>query len=268
MRGVGGTGGNRASRVSVDAAAAGARRQLARMARAADGFDAARYFRGDHRLRFYNVGTERMRALARTIYRANRDRWSIDDAIAFASSMIADRYLETKSVGIEVLALYRRQFPPRLLSIVKGWLAGNQSANWATTDAICGSLVGPLLVEYPQRAAEMARWARHSNMWVRRASIVGLIRPVRNGTALDLLYANARLLHGDREDLIQKAVGWALREAGKNDPARLERYLRENGPSIPRTSVRYAIERFDDPTRRELLKATRHSFSHGSEHGR
>jgi hypothetical protein len=71
----------------------------------------------------------------------------------------------------------------------------------------------------------MARWSKHRNLWVRRASIVGLIPLARRGQALDRLYAIARRLHPDDEDLIQKAVGWALREAGKADMARLERYL-------------------------------------------
>ena len=60
------------------------------------------------------------------------------------------------------------------------------------------------------------------------------------------MYAIARRLHADREDLIQKAVGWALREAGKTDMPRLERYLRANGAAIPRTTLRYAIERFPE----------------------
>jgi 3-methyladenine DNA glycosylase AlkD len=64
------------------------------------------------------------------------------------------------------------------------------------------------------------------------------------------------LLHADREDLIQKAVGWMLREAGKRNAVRLERYLRSEGPAIPRTTIRYAIERFPATKRRQLLKAT------------
>jgi 3-methyladenine DNA glycosylase AlkD len=96
-------------------------------------------------------------------------------------------------------------------------------------------------------------------MWVRRASIVGLIPLARKGESLDLVYQIAKRLHADREDLIQKAVGWALREAGKTDPARLERYLRANGASVPRTTLRYAIERFPEAKRRNLLVATRKS---------
>jgi 3-methyladenine DNA glycosylase AlkD len=241
----------------VRAAASAAKRALGAMKRPASDFDASRYFRGDHRLGFYNVGTTQMRALARSIHAAHRERWSIDDAMALADVLIADRYLEVKSVGVEVLARYRRDFSPRLLARWKRWLASNHSANWATTDAICGELIGPLLTAYPHLAPGMREWAGHRNMWVRRASIVGLIALARRGNALDVLYDIARRLHADEEDLIQKAVGWALREAGKTDMTRLEAYLRQNGPMIPRTTLRYAIERFPEPARRALLAATR-----------
>ena len=237
-------------------AAADAVRALKRLGRPAGAFDASRYFRAAD-LGFYNVGTPAMRALARSIYDAHRDEWSIDDAMAFADELIVDRHLEAKSVGIEVVARFRRDFAPRLLPKWKRWLAQNHSANWATTDAICGMLIGPLLVRYPALTDQMRRWARARNMWVRRAAAVSLIPSLRTGAALDVGYAVAMQLHGDREDLIQKAVGWMLRESGKNDPKRLERYLRANGQAIPRTTVRYAIERFPPRLRRALLTVTR-----------
>jgi len=231
---------------------------LKKLSRPAGQFDASRYFRGAADLGFYNVGTTAMRALARSVYDRHRDEWTVDDAMKLADALIVDRHLEAKSVGIEVVARHRREFTPRLLPAWKRWLAKNHSANWATTDAICGTLIGPLIVQHPQLAVQMRAWARHPNMWVRRAAAVGLIPSVRQGVALDLGYEVAQQLHGDREDLIQKAVGWMLREAGKTDPARLERYLLANGPSIPRTTLRYAIERFSESKRRSLLKATRH----------
>ena len=246
------------SRGDVSAAARDAAKALARMARPSGEFDASRYFRGAGDLGFYNVGTPEMRALARSIHEAHRTDWSIDEAMAFADALIVDRHLEVKSVGIEVVARYRREFTPRLLARWKGWLAANHSANWATTDAICGLLIGPLLVACPLLAVRMRTWARdRRNLWVRRASIVGLIPLARKGEALDVLYDVAAQLHPDTEDLIHKAVGWALREAGKADATRLERHLRRNGPSIPRTTVRYAIERFDERKRRALMQATR-----------
>jgi 3-methyladenine DNA glycosylase AlkD len=233
-----------------------ARRALARLARPSGSFDASRYFRDAGSLGFYNVGTDRVRALARDIVRDN-PAWTVDDACAFASLLVADRVLEVKGIGIEALGCYRRQFTPALLPRWKRWLANNQSANWATTDAICGVLIGPLVAAHPRLAGEVAAWSSHPNMWVRRASIVGLIPGARRGIALDTLYRTARTLHRDDEDLIQKAVGWALREAGKTDMDRLEAYLLKHGPSIPRTTLRYAIERFAPQKRKQLLVTTR-----------
>jgi 3-methyladenine DNA glycosylase AlkD len=227
------------------------------LARPVGAFDAGRYFRGDHRLRFYNAGAAPTRALARSIYAANRRRWSIEDAMRLADTLIADQYLETKAVGIELVARFRQSFTPALLPRWRRWLARNDAANWATTDAICGLLIGPLLVRRPALVPQMLRWARDPNLWVRRASTVSLIKPVATGDGLDVAYEVAAMLHGDRHDLIQKAVGWTLREAGKVDARRLERYLRANGPSIPRITVRYAVERFADVKRRALLRATR-----------
>jgi len=238
-------------------AAAAARRRLLSLSRPSGSFDASRYFRGADDLRFLNVGTATVRQLGRAIAREHGDAWGVTGGLAFAAALVPDRYLEVKGVAIELLARFHGDFTPRLLTEWKRWLAANHSANWATTDTICGALIGPLLLKYPSQCDGLRAWARHRNMWVRRASIVGLIHRARRGESLDLVYDIARRLHGDREDLIQKAVGWALREAGKTDMARLERYLRAGGAGIPRTTLRYAIERFPEAKRRALLAATR-----------
>jgi 3-methyladenine DNA glycosylase AlkD len=227
------------------------------MARPAGEFDASRYFRGGRDMGFYNTGSGHVRALAREIYAAHRDRWTLADAVAFADSLMPDRYLEVKAVGLEVVARYRKQFTPSVLARCKRWLANNYSANWATTDEMCGVIIGPLLAGLPRLIPQMRGWSKHRNMWVRRASMVGLLHPMRQGHTLDLVYEIAKRLHPDREDLIQKAVGWALREAGKIDAPRLERYLRANVAAIPRTTFRYAIERFPERRRRALLRAGR-----------
>ena len=195
--------------------------------------------------------------MARAVVKAHADTWSVDDAMAFADELIADRVLEVKGLAVEVVARYRRSFRPALLAAWKRWLSLDYASNWATTDAICGLLIGPLLLDRPALVATIRGWSKHRNMWVRRAAVVGLIPSLRRGLHLDLGYRVASDLHADRHDLIQKAVGWMLREAGKADVGRLERYLRANGPAIPRTTVRYAIERFPPAKRRSLLAATR-----------
>jgi 3-methyladenine DNA glycosylase AlkD len=240
-----------------DRVAREARRQLAHLARPSASFDASRYFRSAGDLGFYNAGTPAMRALARSIHAAHVDHWTLADALACAEALIVDRYLETKSVGIEILARYHRQFMPRLLPVWKRWLANGYSANWATTDAICGELIGPLLLAHPALVPTLRGWTTHRSLWVRRAAAVGLIPSVRKGLALDVAYDVAARLQRAEEDLIHKAVGWLLREAGKAGEARLERYLRQQGSATPRTTVRYAIERFRPAKRQQLLRATR-----------
>ena len=237
--------------------AADAGRRLAELSRPSGSFDASRYFRGTPDLGFLNIGSAAVRRLAREIVSQHRETWTVDDAVALADILMRDRHLEVKGLGVEVVARYRGELKPRHLPLFKRWLARNDSSNWATTDALCGALIGPLLLAHSALVPEVAGWSRHRNMWVRRASAVALIPSARKGLALKAAYDVTRRLHADGEDLIQKAVGWLLREAGKADPPRLERYLRANGPNIPRTSVRYAIERFTLQKRRALLVATR-----------
>jgi len=100
-------------------------------------------------------------------------------------------------------------------------------------------------------------WTGSDNMWVRRGAAVAFVPLVRKKKHLATAYRIATRLLGDSEDLMHKAVGWLLREAGKSDMARLEKYLLAKGPKIPRTTVRYAIERFPKEKRKRLLNATR-----------
>ena len=88
-------------------------------------------------------------------------------------------------------------------------------------------------------------------------SVVCFVSLARHGEHLETVYDTAVVLRGDPEDLMHKAVGWMLREAGRTDPPRLETFLLRHGPTLPRTTLRYAIERFDAPSRKRLLAQTR-----------
>jgi 3-methyladenine DNA glycosylase AlkD len=234
-------------------------RELTAQDRPVGEFDPSRYFRTTEPLQFLNVRTAVVRSLGRAIAREHRDSWTIDDAVAFAGRMLREPQLELKGVGIEVLGARRREFVPRLLPVFRGWLKGNLAANWATTDTICGTLISPLLLLHPALVQRVKGWTRHRNLWVRRAAAVSLVRLAARGLALDDAYDVATALRADSEDLIHKAAGWLLREAGRTDAERLARYLRQHGPSIPRTTLRYAIERFPAGQRAALLRDTRAS---------
>ena len=238
--------------VALDAA-----RELARVGRPLGAFDPTRYFRADETVKFHGVATGTVRQLARTVDHLYGKEWGVRGAIEFAETLMPSEYLDEKGLGIELVARHARELEPKHIAVFKKWLRRGFSTNWATTDAICGLLIGPLAVRFPRLAGKVALWSADRNMWMRRASAVALIPSIRAGRQLDLAYRVAARLHADQNDLIQKAAGWMLREAGKPDARRLERYLRENGPRIPRTTVRYAIERFSDRKRSVLLRETK-----------
>lgn len=227
---------------------------LARHARPIGDFNPARYFRADGVFRFRGVPMPAVRMLAREVARAHGERWKLAGALAFADVLIRSDYLEDKALGILVLARHRREFTPALLRRWRRWLSSGRSRNWATTDAICGYLIRPLLLTRPELIADVCRWAKARNLWVRRAAAVSLVGPAARGIALDEAYAVARQLEPSQEDLIHKAAGWLLREAGRTDPVRLRRYLLARGVSLPRTTLRYALERFPAEERRRLMR--------------
>jgi 3-methyladenine DNA glycosylase AlkD len=233
-------------------------------ARPLKGFDPDRYFRTTVPTTFLNTGTPFMRGLGTAIAREHRTEWSLADALAVADGLVRDSRFDAKIVGIEVLACFHRQFTPAILPIVKRWLAQDHCANWASTDSLCGYVIGPLLLAHQELIASVMTWTSHRNLWVRRASAVALIKPAvrTGGVALAAAFHVATALRADRHDLIHKAVGWLLRETGRVDADRLVRYLRDGGPTIPRTTIRYAIERFAPALRHDLLASTRAGEAH------
>ena len=130
--------------------------------------------------------------------------------------------------------------------------------NWGLVDNLAPSVLAPLIDLHPELVPEVVSWTDSPNQWVRRGATVAFVPLVRRKKKhLGTAYRIASRLFDDEEDLMHKAVGWLLREAGKVDSDRLRTYLLKHGPKIPRTSVRYAIERFPKEERKKLLEATR-----------
>jgi 3-methyladenine DNA glycosylase AlkD len=233
---------------------------MARLREAADPVRAAgarRYFKKHDAVSVFGVKVPDVRALAGELYREVKGSWRVGEAAAFCELLGQERHLEAKLVGVLLLGRYRSDFPLPLLARARRWIAAGRYDCWAAIDALAPEVLTPLVVRYPDMGGQVAGWVRARNMWVRRAAAVTFVPLARRGARLDLAYAAAEGLLDDPEDLIHKATGWLLREAGKTDRARLERFLLQWGPRIPRTALRYAIEHFPERRRRQLLAETR-----------
>lgn len=215
------------------------------------------YFKAYEDLHFFGVKTPAVRQLARKLFLQIRDLWEIEDALSFCQILIERRELEAKNVGIFLFARYKKSFDKSLLPRFEAWLANNHCSDWASTDALSGAIIGPLIEQHPQLIGQLKVWTRKRSLWVRRAAAVAMVGSARHGEHLDEIYEIAESLLQDPEDLIHKAAGWLLREAGKSDVERLERFLLGHGPRIPRTTLRYAIEKYPPAKRKLLLEKTR-----------
>jgi 3-methyladenine DNA glycosylase AlkD len=124
--------------------------------------------------------------------------------------------------------------------------------NWDLVDVSAPRIVGAHLREGSR--AVLTRLAKSKSLWERRIAMLATHMFIRGGDTADA-FRIARLLLRDEHDLIHKAAGWMLREAGKRDRAALERFLDEHAAVMPRTMLRYAIERFAPAERRRYLNS-------------
>lgn len=230
-------------------------RKLRGMANPVKAAGARRYFK--EKALFLGISSPTLRELSREVYQRIRTDWRIEEAVAFCDIMLRNPYHEVRALGILVFERYRLSFPKSVLGNIKDWLDADLCDSWALVDVLCPNSMGALLELHPDLVKEMKAWTTSPSRWVRRASIVSFLKLAKKPGYLGTVYEVTRAHFKDRDDLIQKANGWLLREAGKADIRRLETFLRRHGPGIPRTTLRYAIERFPEPKRRALLAATR-----------
>ena len=129
----------------------------------------------------------------------------------------------------------------------------NSVNNWDLVDTSAPHIVGDYLNKNPEKSKILLEFSRSENLWIRRISIVSTLAFIKNNEFNKTLEI-AKLLLNDDHDLIHKAVGWMLREIYKRDEVLIKRFLRQNYAQIPRTTLRYAIERMDKEERLLYLK--------------
>jgi 3-methyladenine DNA glycosylase AlkD len=165
------------------------------------------------------------------------------------AKLLASPIHEHRFVALEILvAQYERG---NQQAVFKFYLKHTKFVNnWDLVDTSAPYIVGRHLLTRPRKI--LYRLAKSRSLWERRIAMVSTMMFIRAGEIEDT-FAIAKLLLADDHDLIHKAVGWMLREAGKQSAPALLRFLKENYSALPRTTLRYAIERFPASQRKRLL---------------
>ena len=150
-----------------------------------------------------------------------------------------------------LVAAFRRGSPAERRTIYQQYLANARFVNnWDLVDSSAHLIVGAWLQD--RSKVPLRRLARSGSLWERRIAIIATLHDIRRGE-LDETFRIADLLIDDTHDLIHKAVGWMLREAGNRDGAAERRFLADRYRRMPRTMLRYAIEKFPERERRAYL---------------
>lgn len=170
---------------------------------------------------------------------------------------LCDRILESDLEARRFFAFdwadkLERQYEKTDFSRFERWLKAYVE-NWGHCDHLGTGPMGKLVYRFPELIPKVMKWTRSKNMWLRRASAVTLIVPVRHRQNLDDVFKTADILLEDSEDLVQKGYGWMLKVAGDRFPDEVFAYVLANKSRMPRTALRYAIEKFPQSRRKQAM---------------
>ena len=125
--------------------------------------------------------------------------------------------------------------------------------NWDLIDLSAPKIVGEFLYQKGKGIAVLRKLANSQDLWERRIAVLATFQYIKYNSFKESLEIAELLLH-DRHDLIHKSVGWMLREVGKRNQSVEEEFLQKHASEMPRTMLRYAIERFPEEKRKDYLK--------------
>ena len=199
------------------------------------------YAEGD---RFLGVRVPDMRAVAR----AGRGL-----PVAKVLPLLRSKWHEERLLALLLLVdAHLRAEEPEQRKILRVYLANTRYINnWDLVDSSAPEIVGPHAD--PLRPTLLVKLAKSKMLWERRIAIVATHYLIRRKKELRPTFLIAGMLLDDRHDLIHKAAGWMLREAGKVDRAALERFLARHAAMMPRTMLRYALERLPSADRSRYM---------------
>ena len=174
-------------------------------------------------------------------------------ALDEAEALLQSPYHEERLAALLVMVkAFERGNDPKRRDVYTRYIRNTARVNnWDLVDLTAPNIAGAWLLRRSRKP--LYRMARSPLLWDRRIAIVATHALIRAGDYTETLELSERLL-GDREDLMHKACGWMLREVGKRDQETLEGFLRAHCRTMPRTMLRYAIERFEPELRRRYMK--------------
>ena len=198
-----------------------------------------RFFK--EKIELYGVKSAVVRKIAKEYYKIISDK-SKNEIFELCEELWKSGRLEETFIACNWSDSLHKDYKPEDIKIFSNWI-DNYVNNWASCDTLCNHTVGAFIEKYPAHLPILKKWAKSDNRWMRRAAAVSLIIPAKRGLFLKDIFEIADILLFDKDDMVQKGYGWLLKEASRNHLQEVFEYVVKNKQNMPRTALRYAIEK-------------------------
>jgi 3-methyladenine DNA glycosylase AlkD len=195
--------------------------------------------------------TADLRRAAVRLRREVRKEHGLDFLVEVADHLFFGSALEEKIAAVFLLEKLDGEFGDSEFKLFESWL--DRISSWADHDALVHYLIAPMVAANPARAEAVFRWAKSPNRWRRRAACVALIRGARAKMFFPEIQKLSNSLLADKDDMVQKGLGWLLRETAKFDAKRTVPYLMKITRRAPRLVLRTACETLPTAVRKRIL---------------
>jgi 3-methyladenine DNA glycosylase AlkD len=203
-------------------------------------------------VKIYGLKSAQITQIGRDFYKTLPDK-SKSAIFSLCEGLWKSGYLEEAGIACMWSYNVRKDYIPGDFAIFEKWVS-KYVTNWAACDTLCNHTVGTFIEMYPDFLSGLKRWARSQNRWVKRASAVSLIIPARKGKFLPDIFEIADILFSDSDDMVQKGYGWMLKAASQTHQNEVFEYVMRNRSTMPRTSLRYAIEKMPEHLKADAMK--------------
>ncbi len=208
-----------------------------------------RFFKEEVKL--YGVKSAVVGRIGKDNFKAVKEKQK-SEILALCEELWKSGYMEESFVACNWSYNIHKVYDEDDFKVFEKWV-NNYVSNWASCDTFCNHTMGTFIDMYPVYLKELKRWAKSDNRWMRRASAVSLIIPAREGRFLKDIFEIADILLLDRDDMVQKGYGWMLKAASQAHQKEVFGYVMRKKSVMPRTSLRYAIEKMPKELKAEAM---------------
>lgn len=193
----------------------------------------------------------RLAATAAKEYR--RARLAFQEILEISDRLWRRGTVEERMLAIIILSKFQGDMEPRHWKHFDGWI--DSLGNWAETDGLCTELFAALIEREPDLVERLPPWTRSRNRWRRRSAAVALVPLARRGDQHDAAFDICKRLAVDRDDMVEKGIGWLLKEISRTQPQAVAGFLLADIDRFSRTTVRYACEKLPSRLRSKVMSA-------------